>query len=905
MARRRTQSALIEIGAGLAVIIVGVVLARWMLEPEPGMQVALGLIPTVIVFAPFMVGLMVIAHGIVRLLPEPGSATQERTTNPEGRRLALQLIGGALLAIVLGSVIAWRLAPTTLWGHIVVYVPFAIGATLLSIGLVMFRPVREGGTTAVEYVPGVGYRSFVAWRYLLDRRRSITLRTKLALLILIVYRLLLWLVFGVGIRVEITDPLHIVGFVAMLAVVGVLFWGVLQRNSKLAVVAFLLGITVAIAGSVSVLVVTNGEPTFNLTDTKRLNQILLIIKLSGFGFAGLATYLGTLRSIFTFFTTVPIGGVWIGTAALVIVLAVMSGFETDLRDKILGSNAHIQVTKENGDFVEWREVKAKLDKIPGVIATTPYATSEVVIAANNNGMNVIIKGIDPTSVGDVTNLVKTIEPEYPDAINNLNSKRDDDQQRVIPQKPRAPDSVDPAPDDMPTGGDPIDFSGEPATSPDPGPPASGSASGTTGPAGNGSAATGPVGANGSATRGSAAGATGRGSSDGSATTGSAGSATGRGSSDGSATTGRATGKGSSDGSAANGAGAANGAANGSARLGAVGDPDTEPVTPYGGDARDIVDLTGGADAFDSDLIRWASGDHGDVSDSNIRVIELQRDPLATSRTRALPGILVGKELYKQTHLFPGQEVRVVSPLSDPSNPDATGTPIPFNRDYRLAGVFYTGMYEYDLKYVYVTLESLQDFLDLGDTVDGIEIRLASADDTDQYIPSQTSPGLIREALGDGYRVQDWRELNRSLFSALKLEKIAMFLVLGIVILVASFSIIGNLIMVVVEKAREIALLKTLGASDTGIMTLFAIQGMIIGIIGTVLGIGFGLVGCAALDEFGLPLDPDVYYINRLPIHVDPQAVILAAITGIVISIGATLYPALLAARVRPAAGMRH
>jgi lipoprotein-releasing system permease protein len=112
-------------------------------------------------------------------------------------------------------------------------------------------------------------------------------------------------------------------------------------------------------------------------------------------------------------------------------------------------------------------------------------------------------------------------------------------------------------------------------------------------------------------------------------------------------------------------------------------------------------------------------------------------------------------------------------------------------------------------------------------------------------------------------------------------------------------------MVVVEKAREIALLKTFGASDIGVMQLFAVQGMIIGLIGTTLGIITGLLGCLAMKEFGLPLNPDVYYIDRLPIHVDPQSVAAAALTGVLISIGATLYPALLAARVRPAKGMRH
>jgi lipoprotein-releasing system permease protein len=243
-------------------------------------------------------------------------------------------------------------------------------------------------------------------------------------------------------------------------------------------------------------------------------------------------------------------------------------------------------------------------------------------------------------------------------------------------------------------------------------------------------------------------------------------------------------------------------------------------------------------------------------------------------------------------------MHVVSPLSDPSNPDATGTPIPFNQDYRVAGIFFTGMYEYDLKYVYVTLDSLQSFLKRGDTVDGIEVRIGSPDDTDAYVKR------FSQMLGPDYRVQDWKELNRSLFSALKLEKIAMFIVLGIVILVASFSIVGNLIMVVVEKQREIALLKTLGASDNTVMQVFAIQGLIIGLVGTAIGITIGLIGCIVGKRVGIPLDPNVYYIDRMPIHVDAASVAMTA-AAVLISMAATLYPSLLAARVRPAAGMRH
>src|SRR5262249_45496368 len=149
---------------------------------------------------------------------------------------------------------------------------------------------------------------------------------------------------------------------------------------------------------------------------------------------GVAMFFGTLRAYFTFFTTVPIGGVWIGTAALVIVLSVMGGFESDLREKILGSNAHIQISREDGDFVDWRAVKARIDAMPGVVASTPFAVSEVVIAANNTGQNVIIKGIDPKSVGNVTDLVSDLEDR--DAMRRLEPLIEDRHDLRVPQRPR-------------------------------------------------------------------------------------------------------------------------------------------------------------------------------------------------------------------------------------------------------------------------------------------------------------------------------------------------------------------------------------------------------------------------------------------------------------------------------------
>jgi lipoprotein-releasing system permease protein len=699
-----------------------------------------------------------------------------------------------------------------------------VGAAVLLAALVWF------------FASGIGYKKFVAWRYLLVDRPKVTRRAKLALLASCgAYVLALLVVFGLHVGPQTPqNPLLSLCAIAIVItdVVGFL------RHSIIALAAFLLGFLASLVGGALELMAVHHVLFHSPEGVPHAIGLVILVCLVGGGILSfLAMFFGTLRAFFTFFATVPIGGVWIGTGALVCVLAVMSGFESDLRTKILGSNAHIQVTREDGDFTEWRSVDKRIDQIPGVVASTPYAVSEVVIAANNNGMNVIIKGIDPKTVGKVTELVHDLEDH--DAMKRLEPLIPDRRDLSIPQHPQAPGGEDPPPPDMPTGGNPIDFS---APAPGAEPPPDGD-DGLEAGSGSGSA------------------------SD-------SGSATGSG--------------------AALGSAVAMGVAAGSG----------SPIG-HGDGFEDLDDPAPVEDPPPPDLLTTADPpidytQAGSGVDPTVHVVDVPDDePAMSERTRSLPGILVGRELVKQTHLYTGEEVRVVSPLSDPSNPDATGTPIPFNRDYRVAGVFYTGMYEYDLKYVYVTLDSLDEFLDRGDSVDGIEVRVTSPDDTDFYVKK------IGDVLGPQYRVQDWKELNRSLFSALKLEKIAMFFVLGIVILVASFAIVGNLIMVVVEKGREIALLKTLGASDRGVMQLFAIQGLLIGLVGTALGIGFGLLACTAGKHFGIPLNPDVYYIDRMPVHVEWMSVVLTAAAGVLISIAATLYPALLAARVRPATGLRH
>lgn len=774
-------------------------------------------------------GFALAAEGITRwraALPDKitritvGAPQEIESSERRRRRMLVEIIAGSVL-IVIGLVITFttKAAAERSGGHYVI----------------MYGPVVAGLTLILRATMS-GFKSFVAWRYLLVFDIKVTKLASTGVLLavgLAIYMAISWTghlgVFGL----PVSRPL-VVAVATYIAVASA--WGIV-RHSKLSFYIVCIAVGVLLVSMVAVDIVRTFGPVgypddFLVEDKyKPLRTALGFVSLGAGVIAALAMFFGTLRAFFTFFTTVPIGGVWIGTAALVCVLSVMSGFETDLRDKILGSNAHIQITREEGAFTNWREVKARVDKIPGVVASTPYAVSEVVIAAHNNGMNVIIKGIDPATVGKVTDLISDLEDR--EAIKRLEPK-EDDSERVVPQTPQptGPDVVDPPPADMPTGGEPIDFSG---------------------PKDDASAAPSPD-------LGRAAQA---------------------------------------------------------APLPPPPSDDTmllEPPEPYGGDAADLVPPGETAPIVDPapDDLLTSEDEPVDYSrpdsaseEPAIGVVDFPSEPALSKRVESLPGVLVGRELVKQTHLYTGEEVRIVSPLSDPSNPDATGTPIPFNRDFRVAGVFFTGMYEYDLKYVYVTLDALQDFLDRGDEIDGIEVRIADADDTYRFVKSATNPGLIAEALGPGYRVADWRELNRSLFSALKLEKIGMFIVLAIVILVASFSIVGNLIMVVVEKAREIALLKTLGASDFGVTQLFAIQGLMIGLVGTILGVATGLLFCWAGKTYGIPLNPDVYYIDRLPVHVDAQSVVAAALAGVVISILATLYPALLAARVRPAAGMRH
>ncbi|MBX3130186.1 MAG: ABC transporter permease [Polyangiaceae bacterium] len=261
-----------------------------------------------------------------------------------------------------------------------------------------------------------------------------------------------------------------------------------------------------------------------------------------------------------------------------------------------------------------------------------------------------------------------------------------------------------------------------------------------------------------------------------------------------------------------------------------------------------------------------------------------------------PGIIIGRELAKTLHLYVGDEVTLVSPLGD-LGPMGV---LPRTRRFRVAAIFYSGMYEYDSSHAYIKMDVAQEFLDLGPRVTGIEVRVVDPERVEEV-----TEALAARVTDDALRVRDWKELNKNLFSALKLEKIATFIILSIAIAVASFCIICTLLLMVTEKSKEIAIMKALGASDRAILRVFMTEGIIIGGIGTVFGVVTGLITVLGLLWFGVRLDPNVYYVDRLPISVDPVDYTLVAISAFAITTLATIYPALAASRLRPVDGIRY
>lgn len=516
-----------------------------------------------------------------------------------------------------------------------------------------------------------------------------------------------------------------------------------------------------------------------------LRSLLRVLKYAAVGVTVLVGFFLELIRRLTIFTSISTFGLFLGTAALVTALSVMSGFEQDLKGKILGTHAHMVVTAPDRSFTDYREVLAKVEKVPGVLAATPYLTSEVMIASPSNLSGVIIKGIDPTTVGRVTELAKNTQQGsldnllHPEQLRILGSGT-----AVVPAAPRG-------------------TTGALMMLPD-----------------------------------------------------------------------------SADGGSGDGGSAPDGGA-------AVKPPTTEQRTaaPAAGD-KPPAPAADSEEPTDEQLAQKFDEEFAEK-----KRLEHQKP---RSERKILPGVVVGRELAKNLRVFVGDDVNVVSPMGDIG---PTG-PIPKAKPFRTAAIFFSGMYEYDSKYVYMALPAAQKFLSLEDEVTGLELKLKNPEDSGPVMER------VRAALGPGFETADWKELNRSLFSALKLEKIAMFIALCFIIVVAAFSIVSNGIMLVLEKGREVAILKSMGASDGSVQRIFVLLGLYMGVLGTTFGVLTGCGVCWALDHFGLPLDTDVYYITKLPVNVNAGELLAVLFASLLLSLLATLYPARLAAQLRPVDGLR-
>jgi lipoprotein-releasing system permease protein len=263
---------------------------------------------------------------------------------------------------------------------------------------------------------------------------------------------------------------------------------------------------------------------------------------------------------------------------------------------------------------------------------------------------------------------------------------------------------------------------------------------------------------------------------------------------------------------------------------------------------------------------------------------------------AYPAVVLGRELAKTLHVYVGDEITLVSPVGD-LGPMGV---LPRARKFRVAAVFYSGMYEYDSSHAYLTLPVAQRFLDRPGVINQIEVKVEQEDQS-----GEVRDRLAQALGGEELRIRDWKEMNKGLFSALELEKIVTFIILSIAIVVGSFCIICTLLLMVTEKSKEIAILKATGASNIGILKVFMTEGLLIGGIGTVFGVVTGLVLCLGLLWFGVRLDPDVYYVDRLPINVDPLDYLVVALCSLGITIVATIYPAVAASRLVPVEGIRY
>jgi lipoprotein-releasing system permease protein len=541
-------------------------------------------------------------------------------------------------------------------------------------------------------------------------------------------------------------------------------------------------------------------------------------------------------------TLFAILGVALGVAALATVISVTGGFRAEFREKVLGVNAHVLVLKYSSDFREYRKVMDQVKAVPGVIGVAPFVINPMMVThGNRTATGVLLKGVDPAKVNSVLDLPRHITKGNMQGLRLEGAK---------PPERRRASSI---------GIDP--------------PPPRPSSSGTLGSA---AASALPIG-------------------------------------------GPAAPKASSATALASAAAVPGSAAPASPSLEVIPD-----IPPKGTDRGLLSELElmvrdpsraedagaaradgPGEDDFQVDpgapvgKIEPEGGFKTELPDEDVLPEELDPDPCRSKAAVAkLPGIVIGATLAKNLGADLGGCIQVTSPtIGFVYARGAMHAPVA--KQFRVVAIFDAGFDQYDSKLVYTDLYEAQAFYDSGDSVTGVEMKVNDID------RAREIKAVVDGKLANGvYHTLDWEQLNHGLFTALRIQQILMSLVLALIIVVAAFTVIATLIMIVLDKKREIAVLKAMGAKDSALLRTFLYQGGIIGVLGTAVGLVLGYVVCKLLMEVGLPLDPKVYFISTLPVLMRASDFAMVGVFAVVVCLVATLRPAQYAARLRPAEAFR-
>lgn len=540
-------------------------------------------------------------------------------------------------------------------------------------------------------------------------------------------------------------------------------------------------------------------------------------------------------------------GVALGVGALATVISVTGGFRAQFREKVLGVNAHVLILKYSSDFREYRKLMDQMKGVPGVIGIAPFVISPMMIThGEHTATGVLLKGVDPSKVKDVLDLPRHIVQGNMDGLRLADSKP--------PERRRGSmfDDIDAR------DGDPLE-----PLAPRPKRKIIGAAS---------------------------------------------------------ASASRAP--------SASGAPSSNSAPSASA----AAPSDSAEPSEHNSVLRDIGDIVREEALREPDLHSHASawntsaagapaentaaeaaidpkapvgsvvpdgGYKSELPEDDVLPADLDPDPCRDAESiKKLPGIIIGITLERNLEVKLGDCIQVTSPtIGFTYNRGAMRAPVA--KQFRVTGVFDAGFDQYDSKLVYTDLYQAQPFYDTGDSVTGIEMKVNDIEKARAI--ARDIDGRLQNGI---YHTMDWEELNHGLFTALRIQQLLMSLVLALIIVVAAFTVIATLIMVVLDKKKEIAVLKAMGASNSALLRAFLYQGAIIGVMGTAIGLALGVLLCKVLLVHALPLDPKVYFISHLPVQVRPMEFVMVGIFAILVCLGATIWPALHAARLRPAEAFR-